>query len=124
MAHIDVGILGATGMVGQQFVALLAAHPWFRVKWLGASSRSEGKTYQDAAAYYEQALAALGRLPEGHAQREQAVDLHFELGRCLYSIGHFDRATSAYREAERLAVALGDEHRVARVARRVRCRSY
>jgi aspartate-semialdehyde dehydrogenase len=38
-------------MVGQQFIALLATHPWFKVKWLGASSRSEGKTYQDAAAW-------------------------------------------------------------------------
>src|SRR5438132_3869291 len=48
---IDVGILGATGMVGQQFVALLARHPWFRVAWLGASQRSEGKPYVDAAAW-------------------------------------------------------------------------
>jgi DNA-binding NtrC family response regulator/tetratricopeptide (TPR) repeat protein len=71
--------------------------------------------YHNAAAYYEQALAALGQLPDGRAQREQGIDLHFELGRCLYSIGHFDRAMSAYRDAERLAVALGDEHRVARV---------
>jgi aspartate-semialdehyde dehydrogenase len=48
---IDVGILGATGMVGQQFIALLADHPWFRVTWLGASERSAGKTYRDAAAW-------------------------------------------------------------------------
>ena len=48
---VDVGILGATGMVGQQFIALLAAHPWFRVAWLGASQRSEGKSYRDAAAW-------------------------------------------------------------------------
>jgi aspartate-semialdehyde dehydrogenase len=49
MPTIPVGILGATGMVGQQFVALLANHPWFRVAWLGASQRSEGKHYRDAA---------------------------------------------------------------------------
>jgi aspartate-semialdehyde dehydrogenase len=42
---IDVGILGATGTVGQQFVALLARHPWFRVTWLAASERSSGKRY-------------------------------------------------------------------------------
>src|SRR3954464_3557220 len=48
---IEVGILGATGMVGQQFVALLAQHPWFRVTWLGASQRSEGKAYRDAGAW-------------------------------------------------------------------------
>ena len=48
---ISVGILGATGMVGQQFIALLADHPWFKVDWLGASQRSEGKAYRDAAAW-------------------------------------------------------------------------
>jgi aspartate-semialdehyde dehydrogenase len=45
---IDVGILGATGMVGQQFVRLLAGHPWFKTTWLGASERSEGRTYREA----------------------------------------------------------------------------
>jgi len=44
-----VGVLGATGMVGQQFVARLARHPWFEVSWLAASERSEGKRYEDAA---------------------------------------------------------------------------
>jgi aspartate-semialdehyde dehydrogenase len=48
---IPVGILGATGMVGQQFIACLANHPWFTVEWLGASQRSEGKAYRDAAAW-------------------------------------------------------------------------
>jgi aspartate-semialdehyde dehydrogenase len=38
-------------MVGQQFIALLANHPWFTVEWLGASSRSEGKAFRDAAAW-------------------------------------------------------------------------
>ncbi len=51
MAQIEVGILGATGMVGQQFIALLSAHPWFKVAWLGASQRSEGKAYRDATAW-------------------------------------------------------------------------
>lgn len=51
MTRIEVGILGATGMVGQQFIALLANHPWFRVAWLGASQRSEGKAYRDATAW-------------------------------------------------------------------------
>src|SRR5262252_1444859 len=51
MATIEVGILGATGAVGQQFIALLANHPWFKVTWLGASQRSEGKPYRDATAW-------------------------------------------------------------------------
>jgi aspartate-semialdehyde dehydrogenase len=45
--RVDVGILGATGMVGQQFIIQLANHPWFRIAWLGASERSEGKRYRD-----------------------------------------------------------------------------
>jgi aspartate-semialdehyde dehydrogenase len=46
---IDVGVLGATGMVGQQFISRLANHPWFNVSWLAASERSEGKSYGAAA---------------------------------------------------------------------------
>jgi aspartate-semialdehyde dehydrogenase len=46
---IEVGVLGATGMVGQRFVSLLARHPWFRCTWLAASERSEGKPYRAVA---------------------------------------------------------------------------
>lgn len=48
---IDVGILGATGMVGQQFLRLLDNHPYFRPVWLAASERSEGRLYSDAATW-------------------------------------------------------------------------
>ena len=64
MTSIPVGILGATGMVGQQFIALLADHPWFTVEWLGASQRSEGKAFSDAAAW-----RLPNRLPEDVARR-------------------------------------------------------
>ncbi|HLK51207.1 MAG TPA: aspartate-semialdehyde dehydrogenase [Bryobacteraceae bacterium] len=46
--RIEVGILGATGMVGQHFIRFLQEHPWFDLKWLGASDRSAGKRYRDA----------------------------------------------------------------------------
>ncbi|MDE3154589.1 MAG: aspartate-semialdehyde dehydrogenase [Acidobacteriota bacterium] len=46
---MEVGILGATGMVGQQFMLQLDRHPWFDVTWLGASQRSEGRRYAEAA---------------------------------------------------------------------------
>ena len=45
---LRVGILGATGMVGQRFIALLENHPWFEVVAVAASPRSAGKTYEDA----------------------------------------------------------------------------
>jgi aspartate-semialdehyde dehydrogenase len=47
--RIEVGILGATGMVGQSFIKFLQGHPLFDVTWLGASDRSAGKKYRDAA---------------------------------------------------------------------------
>ena len=48
MKQYQVGIIGATGMVGQRFATLLAEHPWFHVAALAASPRSAGKTYQEA----------------------------------------------------------------------------
>ena len=47
---LKVGVLGATGMVGQRFVALLDAHPWFDVTAVAASAASAGKSYGDAVA--------------------------------------------------------------------------
>ena len=47
-AKIPVGILGATGIVGQRFVQMLEHHPWFEVAWLAASDRSEGRAYAEA----------------------------------------------------------------------------
>jgi aspartate-semialdehyde dehydrogenase len=44
-----IGILGATGMVGQRFIQLLEHHPWFEITWIAASDRSSGKIYGDAA---------------------------------------------------------------------------
>ena len=48
MKKLKVGILGATGMVGQRFISLLENHPWFEVTTVAASARSAGKTYEDA----------------------------------------------------------------------------
>jgi len=50
--RIEVGILGATGMVGQHFIKFLQGHPWFELKWLGASDRSAGKKYRDAMSWH------------------------------------------------------------------------
>ncbi|MEA5012089.1 MAG: aspartate-semialdehyde dehydrogenase, partial [Angelakisella sp.] len=48
MKKFNVGIIGATGMVGQRFISLLENHPWFTVTTLAASPRSAGKTYSQA----------------------------------------------------------------------------
>jgi aspartate-semialdehyde dehydrogenase len=48
MKKVEVGILGATGMVGQRFASLLEHHPWFEAAWFAASDRSAGKKYAEA----------------------------------------------------------------------------
>ena len=77
---VPVGILGATGAVGQRFVQLLADHPWFEVVELAASDRSAGKPYKDACTW------RLGTpLPESAAARVvKACDEKFE-SRILFS---------------------------------------
>jgi len=50
MEKYKVGIVGATGMVGQRFITLISEHPWFELTVLAASTRSAGKTYEDAVA--------------------------------------------------------------------------
>ena len=69
--HIEVGILGATGMVGQQFIRLLASHPWFKPTWLAASGRSEGKAYGDAVSWRLD-TAAVRRHPADGSSRLHA----------------------------------------------------
>jgi len=61
---IEVGVLGATGMVGQRFVSRLAQHPWFRCTWLAASERSEGKAYKSVAPW-----KLTTAIPDGSADR-------------------------------------------------------
>jgi aspartate-semialdehyde dehydrogenase len=50
MSKIPVGVLGATGMVGQRYITLLRNHPWFELRYVAASPQSAGKKYKDAAA--------------------------------------------------------------------------
>ncbi len=63
--RIPVGVLGATGSVGQRFVRLLARHPWFRVTAVTASERSEGRSYAEAVqwAQDEPIPADVAKLP-------------------------------------------------------------
>jgi aspartate-semialdehyde dehydrogenase len=73
MERRKVGILGATGMVGQRFIQLLHKHPWFEVAWLAASDRSAGKTYGEACKWkldtplpaHIAAMTMMPNVPEG-----------------------------------------------------------
>lgn len=53
MQNFQIGILGATGAVGQKFIRLLENHPWFKIQALGASERSAGKPYKKAVHWVE-----------------------------------------------------------------------
>ncbi len=76
MDKVKVGILGATGMVGQRFIQLLAAHPWFEVAEVAASERSAGKKY---------GVAMEGRWKLSTAIPESMRDL--ELKECKLGLG-------------------------------------
>ena len=93
MTPLRVGILGATGLVGQRLVERLASHPWFRVTTLAASDRSAGLPYKGAAAW-----RLSGRVPDYAAEaivRRCAVP---EFGECDVVLSALDAAVA--REVE------------------------
>jgi DNA-binding SARP family transcriptional activator len=71
--------------------------------------------HRDAAVCYEQALAGLGHLTESGETQEHAADLRFRLAHSLFQVGEFERAKEGFREAETLALALGDHRRLGQV---------
>ena len=116
MKQYNVGIVGATGMVGQRFVSLLANHPWFNVVLLSASANSAGKTYRDAVAGR---WAMPSPLPEKFADMvvKDAADIdsakHLDFVFCAISL---DKAQTkaleeAYARAEIPVVSNNSAHR-------------
>ncbi len=110
--RIEVGILGATGMVGQHFVRFLQGHPWFDLKWLGASDRSAGKKYKDAGEWRLSGVAP-----------ESAADLTVEeckpgsAPRLLFSAMDASVATEierAFAQAGHIVVSNSRNHRMER----------
>src|SRR5512139_1476723 len=68
--------------------------------------------HDEAATYFEQALAAQPRLPESHETLEQAIDIHFDLARSLLPLGQVERSLQHIRNGEGLARALGNQRRL------------
>jgi aspartate-semialdehyde dehydrogenase len=111
MQKIEVGILGATGMVGQHFIKFLQGNPWFDLKWLGASDRSSGKKYRDAMTWH------LGVVPDsvadltvdeckpGHAPRllfsSMDASVALEIEREFAQAGHVVVSNSRNHRMER-----------------------
>ena len=79
MQRQKIGILGATGMVGQRFIQLLEHHPWFEVAWLAASDKSSGKCYGEAAKWKLDTLLPkrIAEMPVSPATPEGAPKIIF-----------------------------------------------
>ena len=83
------------------------------VYWQHAGARAFARSaLREALACFEHALTALPRVPENQAQREQAIDLRLELRNVLIALGDFRRMFALLSEAETLAQALEDHHRL------------
>ena len=95
MNRIEVGILGATGMVGQHFIRFLQGNPWFDLKWLGASDRSAGKKYRDAMTWH------LGVVPDSVAGLKVEDSKPGNAPRLLFSAMDASVATEIERDFAR-----------------------
>ena len=86
---IPVGILGATGMVGQQYVHLLENHPWFEVVYVAASPQSAGKKYKDAL---RSGWLVAGELPErvGNLMVEDVSNVEKAARSCAFVFSAFE----------------------------------
>ncbi len=104
--RIPVGVLGATGMVGQNFIRLLSSHPWFEVAYVAASPTSAGKTYAQAVAGRWQMATPI---PEAVAKLvvEDAGNVEAAKGRCALVFSAVDLDKKAIAALELAYAAAG-----------------
>jgi aspartate-semialdehyde dehydrogenase len=108
--RIEVGILGATGMVGQHFINFLQGHPWFDLTWLGASERNAGKLYKDAATWH-----LSGGTPANVAHQVVRESKPGDAPKLLFSAMDASVATEierAFAEAGHIVVSNSRNHRM------------
>ncbi|MDE5897704.1 MAG: aspartate-semialdehyde dehydrogenase, partial [Treponemataceae bacterium] len=104
--RIPVGVLGATGMVGQRYIKLLENHPWFEVAYVAASPRSAGRRYRDAVS----ARWLIGAdIPAGVADLtvQDANDVKAALGRCAFVFSALEMDKDAIKALEAAYAAEG-----------------
>jgi aspartate-semialdehyde dehydrogenase len=106
-----MGVLGATGMVGQNYIALLKNHPWFEVRYVAASPRSAGKKYKDAVAGRWQ-LADNYAPPVGELAVEDANDVSRaaaanKRGECAFVFSALEMGKDETRALEEAYAAAG-----------------
>ena len=110
MNRIQVGVLGATGMVGQHFVKFLQNHPWFEMSWAGASDRSAGKKYSEATQWRLE-----GEMPAATAALTVQECLPGNAPQLVFSAMDASVATEierAFAEAGHIVVSNSKNHRM------------
>jgi aspartate-semialdehyde dehydrogenase len=106
MSKMSVGVIGATGMVGQNYVRLLKDHPWFDVKYVAASPSSAGKKYADAVAgrwLMDEDIPG----PVRDLIVQDASDVEAAKGRCDFVFSSVEMDKKAIRETEDAYAAAG-----------------
>lgn len=106
MEKLKVGVLGATGMVGQRYIKLLENHPWFEVTYVAASPRSAGKVYKDAVSN----RWLIGEdIPAGVADLivEDANDEKKALGKCQFVFSALEMGKEEIKALEAAYAAEG-----------------
>ncbi|MDR2701036.1 MAG: aspartate-semialdehyde dehydrogenase [Spirochaetaceae bacterium] len=117
MSKIPVGVLGATGMVGQMYTSLLADHPWFEARYAAASPRSAGKTYAQAVEgrwhINRSAVSAAGwgegvggLIVEDANDVSKAIAAH-KAGRCAFVFSALEMGKDEIRALEEAYAAAG-----------------
>ncbi len=103
---IKVGVLGATGMVGQRYIANLADHPWFEVSYVAASPRSAGKLYKDAV---ENRWLIGAEIPAGVADLMvyDANDFKSALGKCKFVFSALEMGKDEIKALEESYASIG-----------------
>src|SRR5574344_2461010 len=103
---IAVGVLGATGMVGQRYIALLENHPWFEVTYVAASPRSAGKLYKEAVA---NRWLIGSDIPAGVADLtvQDANDAKAALGKCKFVFSALEMSNDEIKALEEAYAAEG-----------------
>jgi len=106
MEKIKVGVIGATGMVGQSYIKLLNNHPWFEVAYVAASPRSAGKIYSEAVAGRWQMNTDI---PSNVASLvvEDANNVENAIGKCNFVFSAIELDKDAIREIENKYAAAG-----------------
>jgi aspartate-semialdehyde dehydrogenase len=111
MAKIPVGVLGATGIVGQHYITLLNDHPWFEVRFAAASPRSAGKTYKDAVAgrwHLSKTYAPfVGSLTVADANDVGRAKAAAEAGNCAFVFSALEMGKDETRSLEEAYAAAG-----------------